>query len=220
MRTQGMKAEAMVSCRGPVKTAEGRISPHMSTKVTESRTAMRGETSWSRKMGSASFATVLKSMSVTRSRWWSRTNGSTRSAFNWSLFNLSLACFVPQCSGQVAMTTVRPKGSSVAKPSVRPAAKAAEQTHISTQPRHAQKRNDSIRASSASKAGLWQKGRVSHFPFRAQEMVIVLRAVPQTKESSRHMSVYSRLKSVLPDQVPSSSCRAPQSLRSQYVPLS
>ena len=53
---------------GPVMTADGRISPKMSTHVTESRIATFSSTSTFRKIGSASLAPALHSSSATR-RW-------------------------------------------------------------------------------------------------------------------------------------------------------
>ena len=48
-----LRLEDTVSWCGPVKTAEGRISPQSSTKVTESSTAKMGDRRSSRKMGKA-----------------------------------------------------------------------------------------------------------------------------------------------------------------------
>eukprot|EP00959_Pyramimonas_sp_CCMP1952_P174848 3653980-Pyramimonas_sp.AAC.2 len=54
--TKGAATEASSSWRGPEKIAEGRISPKMSTSVTDTRIATYSGTRRSKKMGRASFA--------------------------------------------------------------------------------------------------------------------------------------------------------------------
>mmetsp|Transcript_39518 Transcript_39518/g.122582 ORF Transcript_39518/g.122582 Transcript_39518/m.122582 type:complete len:221 (-) Transcript_39518:555-1217(-) len=206
---------------GPVKMAEGMISPQKSTTETESSTAAQDGTSSSRKMGSASFAMVLKSISVTSSRWWSFTSGRMRRAFACSWLSLSFSFLSAQYSARVARTTVRPKGSTVPRPSVRPAARAAEQMQRNTAPRQVQNSSFSIFASCASSAGLWQKGSGGrHAPRSGQETTTSRSAVPKTTEPSWHCRMYSLPKSGLPLQVPSSSRSSPQLRRTQVSPSS
>mmetsp|Transcript_47261 Transcript_47261/g.150842 ORF Transcript_47261/g.150842 Transcript_47261/m.150842 type:complete len:201 (-) Transcript_47261:742-1344(-) len=198
MRTQGMKAEAMVSCRGPVKTAEGRISPHMSTKVTESRTAMRGETSWSRKMGSASFASALSSSRVTSRRWWSLRRGRMCLAASFCFSSRARSSSFRQSSSRARWMISISLGSSDTRPMVRPAARAAPQMQETEATTLTQKRKVAMWASCASCAGLRHLGGVLlnivldfQCPSEGQLTVMACCEPPKTKAPSLHSSVYS-----------------------------
>eukprot|EP00966_Prymnesium_polylepis_P327586 7383446-Prymnesium_polylepis.4 len=77
VRTSGASDAAIWSCLGPVMTADGRISPKMSTHVTEMMIALFSSTSRSRKMGSCRGADGLEgsgrewsaAASARRARW-------------------------------------------------------------------------------------------------------------------------------------------------------
>mmetsp|Transcript_23261 Transcript_23261/g.50858 ORF Transcript_23261/g.50858 Transcript_23261/m.50858 type:complete len:249 (-) Transcript_23261:293-1039(-) len=119
------RAAAIFSLEGPVKMAEGMISPRNSTAVTEMMMAAHGGTSLSRKRGSASLATELSSSSVT-SRWclgWCCTSGSTRAAASLSL------------SSSLRSFTRRSVSSSETVPMVSPAAIAARNMQNKEHPR-------------------------------------------------------------------------------------
>ena len=80
--TTGASRAAMRYFDGPVKKAEGMISPKKSTATTENKIAAQLGTIASRKSGSASFANEFTRSSVT-STWWcgSRsTSGSSTAA--------------------------------------------------------------------------------------------------------------------------------------------
>ena len=67
--TTAEKADAMRSCDGPVKMADGKISPKTSTSVTDKTTAIQGAgTRRSKKIGRASLTPALTRRSVTRSK--------------------------------------------------------------------------------------------------------------------------------------------------------
>mmetsp|Transcript_69349 Transcript_69349/g.200906 ORF Transcript_69349/g.200906 Transcript_69349/m.200906 type:complete len:271 (-) Transcript_69349:50-862(-) len=63
--TSGTMAAAKVSCFGPVKIAEGIISPKINTTVTDKTTANQEGTKPSRNSGNASFAAELSNNKVT-----------------------------------------------------------------------------------------------------------------------------------------------------------
>mmetsp|Transcript_72267 Transcript_72267/g.197892 ORF Transcript_72267/g.197892 Transcript_72267/m.197892 type:complete len:203 (+) Transcript_72267:647-1255(+) len=116
VRTSGASDAAIWSCLGPVMTADGRISPKMSTHVTEMMIALFSSTSRSRKMGSASLATALQRRRETRRWWWAETTGSTLPAHS--------------CSDSEPPSSLRlsVSGSSDRMPIVQPAARPAKQT--------------------------------------------------------------------------------------------
>lgn len=60
---------ATLSCCGPVKNADGNISPKSRTSVTLINTAMNSGTRLSRNKGRLSLAMELRSKSVTSRRW-------------------------------------------------------------------------------------------------------------------------------------------------------
>ena len=60
IRTAGARAAASMSWRGPSISADGRISPKISTKKTDTTIATSAGTSLSRKIGNASLAAALQ----------------------------------------------------------------------------------------------------------------------------------------------------------------
>mmetsp|Transcript_52909 Transcript_52909/g.95241 ORF Transcript_52909/g.95241 Transcript_52909/m.95241 type:complete len:343 (-) Transcript_52909:829-1857(-) len=152
--TQGIPIEATVSCKGPVKTADGMISPQIRTNVTARSTAAKGGTSSSRKMGRDSFAKALSSSRVTRRRWWSFSRGRIFVAASFCFRSLSRSWLLLQSSGRAARMISSSLGSSDNKPMVRPAAMAAITMQISTAATFSQKRRVLLLAFSASCSGL------------------------------------------------------------------
>mmetsp|Transcript_17893 Transcript_17893/g.52211 ORF Transcript_17893/g.52211 Transcript_17893/m.52211 type:complete len:267 (+) Transcript_17893:900-1700(+) len=196
--TQGMKAEARGSCPGPVKTAEGRISPHRSTKVTEISTARNGGTSWSRKMGNASLASALRSSRVTSSRWWSLRRGRMCRAASFCFSSRSRSSSVMQSSSRARWMISISFFSSDTRPMVRPAARAAPHTHKIAITMLNQKRNTATCAACSACAGLRHLGRVmlnilldSQSPSAGQLIVMACCDPPITNAPSLHSSVYS-----------------------------
>ena len=58
--TRGAQRAAILSWEGPVKIADGRISPKTNTKTTEKSTAAQGGANLSTNIGKASFASALR----------------------------------------------------------------------------------------------------------------------------------------------------------------
>mmetsp|Transcript_20381 Transcript_20381/g.69078 ORF Transcript_20381/g.69078 Transcript_20381/m.69078 type:complete len:216 (-) Transcript_20381:141-788(-) len=114
----GVNAAAMRSRCGPVKMADGKISPTKSTTITETMAAAHLGTSSSRKRGSPSLEMEFKSRSVHKT-WWC----GVRSTKGRSLAAQRFSAGVP-----VRSLTRRSKASSETMPSVNPAASEAPRT--------------------------------------------------------------------------------------------
>ena len=121
--TRGAHNAAALNCDGPVKTADGNISPNTNTKTTLNKTAAQVGASLSTKMGEASFAKELHNNKVTSTWWCGRrsTNGSKVAAWRFSVG-------VP-----VRAMTRSSEDSRDVTPIVRPAAIAAHATTTITQ---------------------------------------------------------------------------------------
>mmetsp|Transcript_113887 Transcript_113887/g.332781 ORF Transcript_113887/g.332781 Transcript_113887/m.332781 type:complete len:208 (-) Transcript_113887:761-1384(-) len=204
-----MNVDAIVSWRGPVKTAEGRISPHMSTKVTDMSTATTGLTSWSRKIGRASLASAFSSNRVTRSKWWSLMRGRMCRAASFCLSSFSRSLSSRQSFSRARWMISISRGSSESRPMVRPAAQAAPQMQQRAMTTLLQKRREATRASRSACVGLRHFGGVvlnilsdSQRPSAGQLTVMAFWEPPSTKAPSLHSSVYSPRYAELPDQVP------------------
>mmetsp|Transcript_7817 Transcript_7817/g.23145 ORF Transcript_7817/g.23145 Transcript_7817/m.23145 type:complete len:201 (-) Transcript_7817:79-681(-) len=128
--TMGANFAAIFSCSLPVNTAEGMISPNMSTSVTDKITAIQEGTILSKNKGKASFAHELSNSNVTRSLWWSLMSGRTLWAAAWSSFNLCLSLSATMSLSSVLTMMCISIGSMDTRPMVKPAASAATVTQI------------------------------------------------------------------------------------------
>mmetsp|Transcript_22662 Transcript_22662/g.70248 ORF Transcript_22662/g.70248 Transcript_22662/m.70248 type:complete len:316 (-) Transcript_22662:65-1012(-) len=157
-RTAGAKAAAKDSWLGPVKMADGMISPKMRTTVMESRMASQEGTRESRKIGSASLAAEFSISNVTSrhslllgfrhrgtqpdlSKKWPEIKGRTLSAHSWSCnsFAWALLCSMRSATGSISSArrfcrTFKANSSMDVRPNVSPAAIAAQSVHTTALP--------------------------------------------------------------------------------------
>mmetsp|Transcript_78272 Transcript_78272/g.162576 ORF Transcript_78272/g.162576 Transcript_78272/m.162576 type:complete len:243 (+) Transcript_78272:1438-2166(+) len=215
-----MKFAAKVICIGPVKMAEGIISPHSRTNVTETRRARIGGMRSSRKIGRASFAMALSRRSVTSKRWWSCSTGLMRLAASWFCLSRSFSSGPSQSELSASCITSSSLSSRETRPIVRPAAIAAQTMHTRAIPTLIQKRNDSSSSSLLISSGFLHTGQLRHTPCDGQVMVMACLEPPHKKAPSSHSRVYSPRYVVSPVHFPNGSSLGPQSTGAQEVPSS
>mmetsp|Transcript_118807 Transcript_118807/g.378971 ORF Transcript_118807/g.378971 Transcript_118807/m.378971 type:complete len:206 (-) Transcript_118807:920-1537(-) len=189
--TQGIKRAATVSCIGPVKIAEGMISPHKSTNVTDTNKASQGGIRSSKKMGNASLAKALSRSKVTRRRWWSLSIGAMRLAASLLHRNLSFSSWVLQSSRFASSMICISLSSNETSPMVRPAASAAHTTHVMAIQTLLQKRNLTNSASRIACSGFLHTGCDFQTPSPGHVIVMACCELPQRKAPSSHSKVYS-----------------------------